>query len=141
MNSFSAAINKLIGIALLSMILGACGGGDTELPATATSVPLPIAPGTGTDPVVGTGVATLNWIPPTENSDGSTLVDLSGYKIYYGTTPNSLYNSIVIDNPGLTSYVIDNLVNNTTYYFSITAINSKNVESTYSNVVSKYASG
>ncbi len=30
------------------------------------------------------GNVTLNWLAPTQNSDGSALVDLAGYKIYYG---------------------------------------------------------
>jgi len=153
MNSFNAAFIKITGIVLLSSMLGACGGGDSELPSTATSVPLPVAPGTGTnpgtgadpgtgtDPVSGTGVATVNWTPPTENVDGTALVNLSGYKIYYGTSPNSLINTISINNVGLTSYVIENLESNTTYYFGITAINSNGIESPFSNVVSKYASG
>ncbi|MCW8854871.1 MAG: fibronectin type III domain-containing protein, partial [Gammaproteobacteria bacterium] len=88
-----------------------------------------------------TGVVTLSWTPPTENTDESTLTDLSGYKIYYGLSENSLTNSITINNIGLTSYVIENINTNTTYYFSITSINSLNVESDYSNIVSKFITG
>ena len=142
----NSVISKILGVFILSLFLVACGGGDSEIPSTSTSVPLPVAPGTGTDPgagtdpVSGTGVATLNWIPPTENIDGSALTDLSGYKIYYGTSANALASVISISNPGLSTIVIDNLANNTTYYFAITAI-SNNIESGLSNVVSKYVPG
>jgi hypothetical protein len=152
MNSVNATFIKVMGIAILSVGLYACGGGDGDLPSTATDIPLPAAPGTGTDSgsttdtsgtetSPGVGVATINWTPPTENTDGTSLVDLAGYKIYYGTAPDSLHNNVIINNTGLTSYVIDNLENNTTYYFSITAVNSKGIESPFSNIVSKQASG
>jgi len=29
--------------------------------------------------------ATVSWIPPTTNTDGTALTDLAGYKVYYGT--------------------------------------------------------
>ena len=103
----------------------------TEITSDPTSPPV-------TNP---TGVVTLSWMPPTENTDNSALTDLSGYKIYYGESPESLPNIIVINNIGLTEYVIDNLNTNTTYYFTITAINSSNTQSAYSNIESKYISG
>ena len=92
------------------------------------------------DPVT-TGSATLNWLPPTENVDGTVLGDLAGYKIYYGTSPDALTNVISINNPGLTAFVIENLPGNTTYYFVITAFNSNAIESSFSNLVSKDISG
>ncbi len=82
------------------------------------------------------GSATLSWSPPTQNDDGSPLMDLAGYTIYYGTSPSPLETEIQIDNPGITSYVVDNLVPNT-YYFAITAVNSAGIESNKSGVASK----
>ncbi|VAW68279.1 hypothetical protein MNBD_GAMMA09-3536 [hydrothermal vent metagenome] len=87
------------------------------------------------------GVATLNWLPPTENTDNSTLIDLMEYKIYYGLSADSLTESIVINNAGLTELVIENLNTNIKYYFVITSVNSLNVESIRSNIVSKFVSG
>jgi len=91
-------------------------------------------------PVATVGAATLRWTAPTLNTDNSPLTDLSGYKIYYGLSSASLTNSITINNIGVVSYVIENLNTNTTYYFSITAINGQNSESAYSNIVSKFIS-
>jgi len=85
---------------------------------------------------VATSSVTLNWTPPTENEDGTPLTDLMAYKIYYGVTEGSYPNEIWIDNPGLTSYVVDNLAPNT-YFFVSTSINSGGIESDFSNVASK----
>lgn len=141
MNCFNAAFIKITGIVLLSVILGACGGGDSDLLSPGTSVPLPTGTGTDPDPDSGTGVASINWTPPTENTDDTVLTDLAGYKIYYGTSPDSLTNVITINNVGLTSYVVDILPTNTTCYFSVTAFNSNGIESGFSNIVSKQSSG
>ncbi len=84
----------------------------------------------------GLGSATLSWTPPTQNLDGSPLIDLTGYKIYYGNKPGNYRSSIHIDNPGLTIYVVEHLTPNT-YYFVLTAVNSSGAESRFSNEVSK----
>ena len=83
-----------------------------------------------------TGSVTLNWTAPTENEDGSTLDDLSGYRIYWGTTPGNYVNSLTIDSPGLTTYVIDNLAPGT-YEFVATSVNAAGIESVYSNAATK----
>ena len=75
-------------------------------------------------------------MPPTQNADGSALTDLSGYKIYYGIEPGKYLRTVHIDNPGLTIYVVENLVPNT-YCFVLTAINSRGIESRFSNEVCK----
>lgn len=82
---------------------------------------------------VSTGAATLSWTPPTENDDGTPLVNLAGYRIYYGTTPGNYPNQITISNPGITSYVVDNLAPNT-WYFVSTSFNSTGMESGISNM-------
>lgn len=82
------------------------------------------------------GSATLNWTPPTQNSDGSPLTDLAGYNVYYGTAPGSYGTPIYLNNPGLSSYTVNNLSSNT-YYFVVTAVNSMGVESNFSNMATK----
>jgi hypothetical protein len=85
---------------------------------------------------VSLGSVTLNWTPPTQNEDGTSLTDLAGYRIYWGTTPGSYPNSVTIDNPGLSSYVVENLMPGT-YEFVATSINALGVESVYSNSATK----
>jgi hypothetical protein len=64
------------------------------------------------------------------------LLDLSGYKIYFGTTQGNYTELVNLANPGLTMYVADTLGSGT-YYFVITAYDSTGNESVYSNVASK----
>ena len=82
------------------------------------------------------GSATLSWTPPTQNTDGSALTNLSGYTVYYGTSSTTMTNKVAITNPGLTSYLVGNLGSGT-YYFAITAYSSTGVESAMSSVGSK----
>jgi hypothetical protein len=84
---------------------------------------------------VSNGSATLSWLPPTQNADGSPLTDLAGYHIYYGTDPATLSQTVKIDNPGLSSYVVENLAP-ATWHFAMKAFNSKAEESALIGVVS-----
>ena len=72
---------------------------------------------------LATGSATLSWTPPTQNSDGSPLVDLAGYKIYWGTASGSYTSVVQLGNPGLATYVVDGLASGATYYFAVSAFN------------------
>lgn len=83
---------------------------------------------------IALGSATLNWTSPTEYSDGSPLTDLAGFKIYYGNSPSNYTVEIIVPNPGLTTYVVENLPPDT-YYFTASAINGNGVESNFSNEV------
>ena len=81
---------------------------------------------------IGTGSTTLNWTAPTLNDDGTALTDLAGYKIYYGQSSGAYGNPIQIDNPSVTTYLVDGLVPST-YYFVATAFNTAGVESRFSD--------
>lgn len=85
---------------------------------------------------VSLGQATLSWSAPTENMDGSALTDLAGYKLYYGTSEGNYTETITVDNPGILTYVVDNLTPRT-YYFVATAYNASGVESPFSGVAVK----
>jgi hypothetical protein len=87
-------------------------------------------------PVPSSGSATLRWTPPTEREDGSVLDNLAGYRVNYGQDQASLDTVIVLENPGLTSYVVDNL-DAGTWYFAVTAFDEEGRESDFSNVGSK----
>ena len=65
---------------------------------------------------VSLGSVILSWTPPTANTDGSNLDDLAGYRIYYGISQGNYPNTIVVNNPGLSSYVVENLSPGT-YFF------------------------
>ncbi len=82
------------------------------------------------------GSATLSWLPPTQNTDGSSLTNLAGYNLYYGPSATALTSKIVVSNAGLTSYFVGNLASGT-YYFGITAYSGSGAESALSSVGSK----
>jgi len=84
---------------------------------------------------ISLGSVTLNWTAPTENTDGSTLLDLEKYRIYWGTESGNYTNSVTI-NAGTTTYIVENLAAGT-YEFVATAINFAGIESTYSNPIVK----
>ena len=85
---------------------------------------------------VGTVSTTLSWTPPTQNEDGSQLMDLAGYKIYWGTVRGQYTHSVTINNPGISSYVVENLSPGI-YDFAGTSFNQDGVESEYSEPVTK----
>jgi hypothetical protein len=85
---------------------------------------------------IALGAATLSWNPPSENVDGSTLTDLTGYRIYYGRSAEQLTRTVVLDNPGLTRYLVENLAP-ANWYFAMTSVNANGVESRRSPTVSK----
>ncbi|MGB8328245.1 MAG: putative Ig domain-containing protein [Steroidobacteraceae bacterium] len=83
-----------------------------------------------------TGSATLSWTPPTQNSDGTPLTNLAGYRIYEGPSTSALARTADVANAGLTTYLVANLASGT-HYFSVTAYNSAGMESNFSPIGSK----
>ena len=64
------------------------------------------------------------------------MTDLAGYRIYYGRSPNFLDQSVVLNNPGLTRHVVENLTP-ANWHFEMTSVNQGGVESMRSTTVSK----
>lgn len=125
--------------ALMGVVLTACGGGGGDggsaLPSAAAPTSTP-ASGGEKAPLAATasakGATTLSWTPPTMNEDGTPL-KLTGYRIYWGLAADNLTNSVTLDNPGLTRYVVEQL-KPATWYFVATALSSDG-ESEPSNVI------
>lgn len=107
-----------------------------------TTVSLPVfaiavkAATTNPPPPSSSGTATLSWTPPTRNTDGSSLTNLAGYRLYYGTSAGSLNKTINLNTAGLSTYVVTDLAP-ATYYFAMTAYTSTGAESPRSAVVTK----
>lgn len=113
---------------------GKGGAGSETLPTITSSATYSLAC------TWGFGSATLSWTAPTQNTDGTALTDLAAYKFYYGTSSGDYSDMVRVDNPGITTYVIDNLAP-ATYYFVATATNDAGIESRFSNEVTKAVSG
>jgi hypothetical protein len=71
-----------------------------------------------------------------QNTDGSPITKLAGYKIHYGTSPVALNLIIRLHNPTVTTYVVRNLRPGT-YYFGVTAYAASGEESSLSPLISK----
>jgi hypothetical protein len=132
--TFSAATGQLSGTPSGSdvgsfagiQISASDGTRSASLPAFAIAVSAPAA---------GASSINLTWQAPTENSDGSPLTDLKGYKIHYGTQSQNYTGAISVDNPTLTTYLVSSLPAGK-YYFAVTAFNSHDIESSLSDEIS-----
>ena len=80
---------------------------------------------------VATASTTLTWTAPTLNEDGTTLTDLDGFIIYYGTSSRTYTNEIRIENESVNMLVVENLSPGT-YFFAAKAFNLSGVESGFS---------
>lgn len=86
--------------------------------------------------VVGTatGGFTLMWDAPLTNTDGTTLTDLAGYRIYVGNESGDYNEIIELNNPGVTNHVFDQLTPGI-YYVSIKAVDQSGNQSAPSDEV------
>src|SRR3972149_11528611 len=90
-------------------------------------------------PPASAGQAILSWDPPATNADGSPLTDLSGYRIYYGTSPGVYGTAIDVGN--VITSTVPNLADGSLYYFVVTAYDLSENESQFSNEVNKIILG
>jgi opacity protein-like surface antigen len=139
----SARIVLLALAALVCAGLSACNFSDHSAPGTTASATSTSSTGSAADgatgsapPSTSTQSVTLSWSPPTQNSDGSSLTNLAGYTLHYGTTSEDYTGSIEITSPTETSYTVsDSNFPAGTYYFAISAYNSEQVSSPTSSEV------
>jgi len=127
-------------VGLIDRSTGTGSTTQTTAPASSNTTPASsatVVAGTTSPPPqkLSTGAVTLDWTPPTENSDGSALTNLAGYTVYYGSSPDKLTQSVKVSNPGLTAYTLTNLPAGT-WYFAVTSYSSVGLESSRSGVIS-----
>lgn len=84
--------------------------------------------------------ALLAWTPPTQNTDGTSLTNLAGYRVNYGASAQSLVQAVQIANPATVNYTISNLTPGT-WYFGVKAYTTQGSESALSNIVSRVVTG
>ena len=126
---------QLVFAVLMCAGLAACGGSGSAMgassAATANASASSVSTSTPTDKAV-----TLSWGQPTENSNGTSLTDLAGYTLHYGTSSQDYTGSIEITTPTQTSYVVsDSSFPPGTYYFAISAYNAQQVSSPLSGEI------
>ena len=85
----------------------------------------------------GAGTAILSWSRPTQNTDGSPLVNLAGFVVSYGSGSAALLDKQVsITSASATGAEVSNLSPGY-WYFKVSAINAANVQSDFSAIVGK----
>ena len=127
-SSSNAAVAQISNASGSQGLATGIAAGTTTITAISGSVS-----GTATLAVTGSTTVTLAWDAPTTNTDGTPLT-VKGYKIHYGTSSGTYTN--IIDVGNVTTYVITNLAPGA-YYFTTTVYDTSNIESDYSNEVSK----
>jgi hypothetical protein len=83
-----------------------------------------------------TGTVQLRWLAPTERVDGSPIGELASYRLLYGQTSGRYDRIIIIDNPGISRYLVEDLGPGT-WYFALVAVTSDGFMSDPSAQVSK----
>ena len=79
----------------------------------------------------------LEWLPPTENTDGSPLTDLASYKIYWGFSSGSYSQSVAVNDAYATNYSLPlgGLEAQTPVFVAMTALDLDGNESSFSNQI------
>lgn len=82
--------------------------------------------------------AVISWTPPTSNTDGSPLTDLSGYRLYSGCVASGQYERAALTLGTITSYDLGGLPSVGTCYFALGSLNAAGTESARSNEAAKF---
>lgn len=106
----------------------------TNLLSDATYTLICVTPAVPSIPAV-LATANLRWIPPTQNTDGSSLTNLAGFRALYGSSASALSQTIDIPGAGVAAYTVEGLTTGT-WFFAVKAYTSNGAESDLSNVVS-----
>jgi hypothetical protein len=101
---------------------------SSEVSAAPTDTIPPSAP-TGLTATAGNGSVSLNW---NDNAE----FDLAGYNIYRSTTPGSGYSKLNGSLLTASAYIDNSVVNGTTYYYIVKAVDTSSNESSASGEVS-----
>lgn len=118
--------NVAASVNLTGLAAGTYSGTITVSATGATSKMLPVS--FTVNPPISTGALGLTWSANTES-------DLAGYKVYVGTQSGVYGPPISVGN--VTAYQLNSLTMNTTYFVSITAVDTAGNESLHSAEVSK----
>ena len=144
-NTLTFSITNKPSWATFSTTTGALTG-TPNAAGVSTGVVITVSDGTATaslpaftvtvSAVAATGSATLTWVPPVTNSDGSLLTNLAGYRVQYGRASTSL--DQVKDVAGATTLTTTvNGLASGTWYFAVRAYSAAGSVSDVSNVAQK----
>lgn len=118
-------LRNLLAFAIFSLIITGCGGGNSAITASD-------ATGAGSGGTTGggssSGSLTLKWSAPTTRADNTSasLSDISGYRLYYGSSATDTPNYVNINDGTATQFTIT--LPSGSYYFRISAIDTNGYE-------------
>lgn len=131
-------IRNLLWFTVFAFIITGCGGGDTSIAASDSTGTGSGGTGGGGSGGGGSSSILLKWTAPTTLADGTTAVslsDISGYKIFYGTSATNTPNMISINDGTATQTTITLPAGS--YYFVICAIDQSGVSGLRSAALQK----
>ncbi|MBI5451174.1 MAG: fibronectin type III domain-containing protein [Gammaproteobacteria bacterium] len=107
-------------IIIAALVTGCGGGANAHVPNTSNAMNL--------------ASVKINWQAPTDRIDGSAFKsgEISGYKLYYGTTDAPYSNAVSITDPAATQYMLVG-VRGSVYYVAMTVVDQGGNESQFSN--------
>ncbi len=119
-------------VLMVSIGLVGCGGGSGSSDGEGDGA----AVGVGTASADGT--ATLSWVAPSTRVDSTPLPmsEIGGYKVYIGSSMDTLMLHADINDPYQMELVVNNL-DTGTYYFAVTAYSQYGAESDFSAIENK----
>jgi hypothetical protein len=129
---------------VLALGIAGCGGSDDDT-TSAQGGPAPVpapapapapAPSPAPAPAPGSFSVSLSWAAPELNTDGTSLTDVAGYQIAYGTSATNLNRQLNANGGNTTTATVTDLAAGT-HFFSIRTLNSSGVASAASAVVSQ----
>lgn len=80
--------------------------------------------------------ATVGWDAPSERVDGTAIGALTGYRVYYGTSPTSLDKVLQVNDPASRTARVYSLTPGM-WYFAVTVVDAEGMESERSVTASK----
>ena len=133
MNSWSRAGIQFVTFGVAA--LAACQGAGTAPGPQAAHRPSE-APSLASNPERSPNSATLTWVAPTHNDNGSELKDLAGFRVYYGLDASHLTNHVDLPGSNVRTATIKDLTKGT-WYFAVTAYTTDGTESSLTQLQSK----
>jgi hypothetical protein len=129
--SFSIASGQLTGVPATAdlgtdpgIIISASNGATTtSLAPFNISVTPAAASATASE-----GSVLLSWDPPTTDTNGTSISDLAGYWINFGSSADAMTQTVSVADPAEATYTVQNLATGT-WFFSVTAYTSSGVQS------------
>jgi hypothetical protein len=129
---------RRVGAMISTMLIGAAlfgcqnGSQDASSGSSAAASDTTGSTSAGTTPPTQAGTATVSWVAPSVDING--MSNVAGYRIYYGTTADSLTHVIDVEDAAAVSYTVAKLSPGM-WYFAVTDYDAQKIESALSGVV------